>query len=121
MRAILILLLATTLSACSYFPLFRVPVLQGNVVTAAKVKQLKIGQTPRQVQYLLGTPLLQSSFGENRWDYVFYYRDPSGVERESQLSLFFKNNELERIDGDQTFKALLPEEQKDIDPESGGL
>lgn len=116
MRAILILLLVTSLGACSYFPLFRVPVLQGNVVTIIKVKQLKIGQTPHQVQYLLGTPLLKSSFGENRWDYVFYYRDPRGVERESQLSLFFENQKLARIEGDNTFKALLPEEQQDIDP-----
>lgn len=121
MRAILILLLTASLGACSYFPLFRVPVLQGNVVTAAKVQQLEIGQTQRQVQYLLGTPLLESSFGEQRWDYVFYYRDPRGVERESQLSLFFKDQKLARIEGDDTFKALLPEEQKAIDPGNTGL
>lgn len=114
-------LLAISLSACSYFPLFRVPVLQGNVVTTAKVKQLEIGMTPRQVQFLLGTPLLESSFGEDRWDYVYYYRDPRGQERESQLSIIFRDDQVARITGDQSFEALLPEEQKEINDDDIGL
>jgi len=121
MRIALTLLLVTALSACSYFPLFRVPVLQGNVVTADKVKQLEIGMTPRQVQFLLGTPLMEGMFGEERWDYVYYYRDPRGVERESQLSLFFRTNELVKIAGDETFESLLPEEQKEIDDSDVGF
>lgn len=114
-------LLAVSLNACSYFPLFRVPVLQGNVVTTAKVKQLEIGMTPRQVQFLLGTPLLESSFGEDRWDYVYYYRDPRGQERESQLSIIFRDDQVARITGDQSFEALLPEEQKEINDDDVGL
>lgn len=121
MKTALIIILAASLGACSYFPLFRVPVLQGNVVTADKVKQLEIGMTPRQVQFLLGTPLLESTFGENRWDYVYYYRNPRGVERESQLSLIFRGESLARIEGDETFDSLLPEEQKEIDADDVGL
>ena len=112
----ILLVLSASLAACSYSPLFRVPVLQGNVVTAEKVKQLEIGMTPRQVQFLLGTPLLENKFGEDRWDYVYYYRDPRGVERESQLSLFFREQTLARIEGDETYEALLPENEKEIDP-----
>ncbi len=121
LKTSLAFVLAASLGACSYFPLFRVPVLQGNVVTVDKVKQLEIGMTPKQVQFLLGTPLLESTFGEERWDYVYYYRDPRGVERESQLSLFFRSNELRRISGDETFQALLPEEQKEIDAGDTGF
>ena len=115
MRLLFAIFVACSVSACSYFPLFRVPVLQGNVVTADKLKQLKIGMSPRQVQYVLGTPLLENDFGQRRWDYVYYYRNPDGVERESQLSLFFEQGELARIEGDDNYTALLPEEEQEID------
>lgn len=109
-------LAAALLAGCSYVPsLYRVPVLQGNVVTTESYKKLELGMTPPQVRYLLGTPLIHSSIAPHRWDYVFYYRDPRGDVRESELSLFFNDGQLARIEGGESYDAVLPEERKEID------
>lgn len=110
------MLLALLIGGCSVPVLFRVPVLQGNIVTEKKVKQLEVGMTPPQVRYLLGTPLVHSTFASHRWDYVFYYRDRRGNERESQLTLYFQNGQLARIEADESYEELLPEPQNDFDP-----
>lgn len=119
MRVAAAVALAALLTGCSMpLPtLFRVPVLQGNVVDRDKVEQLEPGMTPRQVRYLLGTPLINNTFDDHRWDYVFYFRDQDAKVRESQLSLFFEGGKLARIEGDETYQAVLPEEIREIDPE----
>ena len=67
---LVMLLMLLMLSACSLPVFFRVPVVQGNVVTAKNVNQLEIGMTKRQVEYVMGTSLIDSSFENDRWDYV---------------------------------------------------
>jgi len=42
------------------------------------------------------------------------------VERQSQLSIYFEDNELQRITGDEQYQALLPEKERDIDAETPG-
>lgn len=118
MRILIVAAVAAGLAGCAV-PLptfFRVPVVQGNVVDTDKVAQLEIGMTPPQVRYLLGTPLVSSAFDRDRWDYVFYYRDRNGREHESQLSLHFDEGKLARIDGNETYQAILPEASGDIEP-----
>lgn len=107
MRTVAVLAALLMLSACSLPVFFRVPVVQGNVVTAKNVGQLEIGMTPRQVEYVMGTPLIDSSFETDRWDYVFYYRDPRAQVRTSELNLYFVNGKLAEIDGDQEYTEQI--------------
>lgn len=107
MRTVAVLAVLLMLSACSLPVFFRVPVVQGNVVTAKNVNQLEIGMTKRQVEYVMGTPLVDSSFETDRWDYVFYYRDPRAQERKSELNLYFTNGELAEIDGDDEYTTQI--------------
>ena len=60
---------------------------------------------------------IDTAFDQQRWDYVFFYRNTRGQERKSQLSLFFNGGKLTRIEGDESYQALLPENQQDVDPE----
>lgn len=119
MKAVVAVAVAVLLAGCgmSLPTLYRVPIIQGNVVDRDKVEQLETGMTPRQVRYLLGTPLIDNSFDDHRWDYVFYLRDRNAEVKESQLSLFFEEGKLARIEGDETYHAVLPEENAEIDPE----
>ncbi len=121
MKRVLILLAFVSLAGCSLPSYYRVPVLQGNVVTQDKVQQLELGMTPPQVRYLLGTPLIVSNFQPNRWDYLFYYRNTRGKTRESKLSLEFNDGALASIEGDESYEALLPEEQQQIDQDPDDL
>ncbi len=113
MRTLLVLVTLLMLSACSLPVFFRVPVVQGNVVTAKNVGQLELGMTKRQVEYVMGTSLIDSSFEKDRWDYVFYYRDPRAHVRQSELNLFFVNDQLAEIDGDDEYTNSI------MDGESG--
>lgn len=101
MRIITALLLVLSLSACGLY--YHTPVRQGNVLTPATVTRLESGMTKAQVRYLMGTALIQSGFEDNRWDYVFYYRNPDAYVRQSKISLYFINNRLAHISGDEEF------------------
>lgn len=90
------LLSVLLISGCSYF---RLPVLQGNIVDYDKVEEVRLGMTPRQVEFLLGTPLIRDSFGTPRWDYVVYYRNPNATVLQKNLSIYFENETVSQIQG----------------------
>lgn len=105
MKLIAALVLLLALSACSLPVFFRVPVVQGNIVTADQVAKLQKGMTKKQVAYVLGTPLIESPFEADRWDYVFYYRNPRAHVRQSKLDLYFVNGKLSQIRGNEEYTA----------------
>ncbi|WP_257295345.1 outer membrane protein assembly factor BamE [Endozoicomonas sp. YOMI1] len=79
---------------------YKIDIQQGNVITREMVNQLRPGMTRAQVQYVIGTPLLEDTFNSNRWDYV-YSLQPGGKSREQKtVTLFFANDQLHSIQGD---------------------
>jgi outer membrane protein assembly factor BamE len=97
------LALAGAVSACSNpFAPYRMEIQQGNYVTQEMASQLKVGMTKEQVRFALGTPLINDSFHQNRWDYVFTrQRNRSSPLEERRMTVFFdQSGRLERVDGD---------------------
>lgn len=110
-RAGLSLLVCAGLAACSSFDgastrlasivtPYQIDVVQGNVITREQVDLLKPGLPRQSVRDLLGTPLLQSVFHSNRWDYVFSFRHKGEEPQLRKLTVFFKDDVLERFDAD---------------------
>lgn len=93
----------------------RVDINQGNIVTQEMVNQLRPGMNRRQATYILGTPLLNDPFHDNRWDYV-YSVEPNGEPREQKkLGLFFERDELIQLEGDfRPGAPLAPGAGKDV-------
>lgn len=95
--------LLTTLGACGSnfgFPgVYRINVEQGNVVTEEMVEQLRPGLNRRQVRYIMGTPLIEDAFHDNRWDYRYLLRNGNESLTETQLTLWFEGDELARVEG----------------------
>jgi outer membrane protein assembly factor BamE len=95
------------------FSPYRIDVQQGNFVSREMVAQLregmaqKDGVTRDQVKFVLGTPLLTDIFHADRWDYLFRLKKGNGEVISSRVAVFFQNNRLVRIDGDQ-----LPTEEE---------
>lgn len=106
-------LTAITLSGCeSWLPeAHKIDIQQGNQVNIEDLDRLKIGMTKQQVKYLLGTPLLQDAFHQNRWDYLYYIQPGKQSARQSRVSLYFDGDTLSRIDRDQ----YRPEAQQNPD------
>lgn len=86
---------------------YRIDILQGNVVVKEQVDALQPGMTRTNVRDILGTPLVASAFHADRWDYVFTFRRQGQEPQQRRVSVFFKNNLLERVESD-----ALPTEQE---------
>ena len=95
--------LLLTLAGCGSnfgFPgVYKINVEQGNVVTQEMVEQLRPGLNRRQVRYIMGTPLIEDSFHEDRWDYRYLLRNGNELLSETQLTLWFEGDELVRVEG----------------------
>ena len=103
MRTLLISLAIGCLSACGFvgFPgVYKIDVEQGNIVTQEMADQLKPGMSRRQVRFILGTPLVEDTFNQDRWDYPYVKRNGPNVLSESRLTVFFEGDTLIEVTGD---------------------
>ena len=94
------------LGACSSLPVpqfpgvYKIPITQGNIITQEMVDQLEPGMTPRQVIFVMGSPLVRDPYNQQRWDYVYNYQPGGGERGQERLTLYFENDELVRFEGD---------------------
>ena len=100
MRILLISLTIVCLCACSFPGVYKINVEQGNIVTQEMVSQLKPGMNRRQVRFILGTPLVEDTFNQDRWDYLYVKRNGEKVLSQSRLTVEFEGDALSRVLGD---------------------
>lgn len=117
----LALSITLSLSACSGigFPgVYKIFVEQGNIVTAEMVGELKPDMTRRQVQFVLGTPIVEDTFNSNRWDYIYLLRIGEDVTKESRLKVIFDGDRLVDVKGElvgDNWPEPKPEEDESQD------
>jgi outer membrane protein assembly factor BamE len=80
---------------------YKIDIQQGNVVTREQAQALQPGMPRQQVRDLLGSPLLTSVFHADRWDYVFSLRRQGQPQQQRKVTLFFKDDVLERFEADE--------------------
>ena len=86
---------------------YKSDIVQGNVVTREQLALVKPGMQKAQVRDILGTALLTSVFHADRWDYVFTLKRQGVPPQARKVSLFFKNEVLDRSEADE-----LPSEKE---------
>ncbi len=82
---------------------YQANISQGNVIKQEDLDQVEVGMTRIQVRYLLGTPMIDDPFHEERWDYVYYLkigRDDAIFKRWVSI-LFDADRVSEIIDGQE--------------------
>lgn len=105
-RLLLVAACSMLLVACSTKPSFineyKIDIQQGNVLSQEAVAQLKPGQTRDQVRFLLGTPMIADIFHQQRWDYLYQYRNGrTGKVESRKFTVFFDaEGRLQRVEGD---------------------
>ncbi len=89
---------ALSLSACAF--IYHQPVQQGNVLEQDDIDLLQPGMTKRQVSLIIGTPSVVSPFKQDRWDYVFTFRNKDDEVERKNFTVYFENGALARTEGD---------------------
>lgn len=79
---------------------YKMDIVQGNVVTREQFALVKPGMSRAQVRDVLGTALLTSVFHADRWDYIFTLKSQTAKNQQRKVSIFFKDDAVERTDGD---------------------
>jgi len=126
MRILLTSLIIACLSGCGFvgFPgVYKIDVEQGNIVTQDMADQLRPGMSRRQVRFILGTPLIEDTFNQDRWDYPYVKRNGQNVLNQSLLSVTFEGDSLVTVAGDYTPAAWGGEEAAldETPPEEGSV
>ncbi len=127
MRISLLVLAIALLGACAFPGVYKINVEQGNIVTQEMADQLKPGMTRRQVRFILGTPLIEDTFNQNRWDYLYVKRNGMKVLDQSRLTVEFDGDALVKVSGDFTpanwdvpaTSAPTRQPQPDVEPAPG--
>ena len=94
---------ALALSGCNNigFPgVYLINIDQGNIVDQEMVDQLKPEMTRRQVRFLLGTPIVEDTFNNDRWDYIRLVRRGNDTLLRRRLTVVFENDVLVDVEGD---------------------
>jgi len=97
MQNILIYFLVTVLllSGCA---IHRPTIQQGNIMETKALAQLHLGLTKEQVQFLMGTPVIQDPFHPDRWDYVYWLKMHNHKPVEHRVTVFFENGVVSRLE-----------------------
>jgi outer membrane protein assembly factor BamE len=80
---------------------YKIDIVQGNVVTREQLAVLRPGMPKAAVQDVLGTSLLASVFHADRWDYVFTLQRQGAEPQSRRVTVFFKNEVVDRIEADE--------------------
>jgi outer membrane protein assembly factor BamE len=80
---------------------YKMDIVQGNFVSKEQATAVKPGMTRLQVRDLMGTPLLTSIFHADRWDYVFTFKRQGLEPQARRVTVFFKGDLMERLEGDE--------------------
>ena len=103
---ILIIILTTTICACSNtgdfkLPnLYRIDVQQGNVIDQKMIDRLKRGMDKEQVNFIMGTPAIIDPFHADQWEYIYSQSENGGTRFQQHIRMHFEDNKLTHIEGD---------------------
>jgi len=106
-------LLLTLPSSCGFFKPHKINVQQGNIITAEMVNQLEPGLSKKQVEYILGTPLIVDTFTPDTWYYHYTLRLGTGGTLFRSLKLSFVDDRLEEYISNPPFD---PEDESADEP-----
>lgn len=101
-RLAFVLVLALATGACTNW-IYRIDVPQGNFLDERDVEKLRIGMTKDQVIYVLGNPVVDDSFDDDTWYYVYDMKRgmrKRGEDFQKRMIITFEDEKVADITGD---------------------
>lgn len=96
-RLTIMTLLATLMTGCGL--VYKLDIQQGNILEQEDVDKIRPGMTREQIVFILGQPVLESSFHDDTWYYLYEYRPGKGDIRKQRLVLNFDGDRLASLTG----------------------
>jgi outer membrane protein assembly factor BamE len=110
LRKLVAICLLVAVTACVY----EVDVQQGNKLEPHDVEAVQVGMTRSQVRYLLGTPVVNNLFRDDRWHYVYYHKPGRKKQIERRwLIVWFDGDTVSQIERDALDQSDDEAEQQD--------
>jgi len=98
------LVLVFFLTSCVY----TLDIQQGNILDQKDIDKLRPDLTKNQVVFVLGNPVVNDSFSDDKWVYVYRYQNRnSKTNKSTMLTLYFKDEKLVGAEGDYEIPELL--------------
>ncbi|MFC3120310.1 outer membrane protein assembly factor BamE [Agaribacter flavus] len=102
MKLVAVLVVAAFMAGCSNW-IYRIDIPQGNFLEQKDVNQLRVSMTQEQVRFVLGNPVVQDSFDNSTWYYVYDMKrgmKKRGEDFRKELVLKFDDGRLSSMSGD---------------------
>ena len=89
------------MSGCTDW-IFRIDVPQGNFLDQKDVDKLRVEMSKEQVRFVLGNPVVNDSFDNNTWYYIYDMKrgmSKRGEDIRRELIIHFENDRVKSISG----------------------
>lgn len=96
-KIISLALMGLLLSGCSFLRPHKMDVEQGNIFSQEDISELRPGMNETQVRNIMGNPVLENIFADNRLEYVYTYQPGYGQRTEKRVICIFQNGSLKEI------------------------
>lgn len=99
---VLAILLATT--SCVY----KLDIQQGNLIVQKDIDKLRPELSKNQVVFVMGNPVVDDSFSDDKWIYINTYSNRNkDIKTSKRLELFFEEDKLVAAQGDYEIPESL--------------
>lgn len=101
MKVLVLAAAICSISACAVIdPLvYKINIPQGNFIEQRDVDNLRVGMTREQVRFVLGSPVVNNSFREDEWVYMYRLKPGRGDVVEREFRVRFDNDLLADVSG----------------------
>ncbi|OZG71685.1 hypothetical protein BTA51_18750 [Hahella sp. CCB-MM4] len=110
MQNLKLLLLAFALvlsTGCSFPGVYKIDVQQGNIIEQETIDQLTVGLNRKQVHFIMGAPVLESTFDPSYETYIYTIQLEGGEIHHQNITLHYQNDILQGIDKREILAADL--------------
>ncbi|MET1255851.1 outer membrane protein assembly factor BamE [Aliikangiella maris] len=104
LKKLFLLLFIVSLSGCVY----RLDIQQGNILAQRDIDKLRPELTKNQVVFVLGSPVVDDGFADDKWVYLYSYENANlGKTTVKKLELYFNGDKLVSAAGDYEIPEAL--------------